>query len=63
LTVDKDGNKKYVPAWVFVEYEDYDDPEAYRNGEYPIRQLAYINAIDGTYIDIYKNAKTLGMIE
>jgi hypothetical protein len=45
LTVDKDGNKKYVPAWVFVEYEDYDDPEAYRDGEYPIRQLAYINLV------------------
>ena len=54
-----DGSLAYVPAWMLTEEDDkdiLDDGAAYHN----IVQMVYINAIDGSLIDIAETAKTLG---
>lgn len=54
-----DGSLAYVPAWMLTEEDDkdiLDDGAAYHN----VVQMVYINAIDGSLIDIAETAKTLG---
>lgn len=54
-----DGGLAYVPAWMLTEKDDkdiLDNSAAYHN----IVQMVYINAIDGSLIDIVETAKALG---
>lgn len=54
-----DGGLAYVPAWMLTEEEDkdiLDGGAAYHN----IVQIVYINAIDGSLIDIVETAKAMG---
>lgn len=55
---DEDGKKYLIPAWIFSQNEYNSN---YRS-DVPV-QLVYINAIDGSYIDILDNMKNLEMYE
>lgn len=53
---DGEGGKCFIPAWIFSqsEYDDIAEGVA-------ATQLVYINAVDGSYIDIEDTMETLGM--
>jgi hypothetical protein len=52
---DEAGNRYYEPTWVLVQYEDTADEE-----DKEVRQVVYIDATDGSVIDILENLKTAG---
>ena len=54
---EEDGIFKYVPAWIFTEYEEDDE---YSNANYP-NQMVVIDATDGSVIDLTSLSKALGM--
>lgn len=53
-----DGEKYFVPAWIFSQSEFNED-----YGEAVTLQLVYVNAIDGSCIDIVTNVRNLGLYE
>ncbi len=53
---DGDGKCKYIPVWVFSQYEEYTD---YDGSDSP-EQIVILNAMDGTFIDLIEEAKKLG---
>ncbi len=59
LVSDDGGKCKYIPVWIFSQYEEYMDMD---NSNDPV-QLVIINAIDGSVIDIVEEAKKLGCFE
>ncbi len=56
LVSDGEGKCKYLPVWVFSQYEEYTDSD----GSDTPTQLLIMNAMDGTIIDIIEEAKALG---
>lgn len=56
LIGDADGKYKYIPAWVFSQYDEAADVD---NSVNPV-QLLVVNAVDGTVIDLVENSKALG---
>lgn len=52
---DEQGKKCYIPAWVFLQSEELRSQEG--SGE--VSQAVFVNAIDGSIIDIVENAKNL----
>jgi len=56
-----DGDKKckYIPVWVFSQYEERVDYDGSSQPE----QIVIMNAMDGTVIDIIEEAKALGCYE
>lgn len=52
----KENSYKYIPVWVFSQYEEYVDSD---ESAYP-RQLVILNAMDGTVIDLLEQAKSMG---
>ena len=56
LVSDGDGKCKYIPVWVFSQYEERTD---YDGSESP-EQIVILNAMDGTFIDIIEESKALG---
>ena len=55
---DESGNKYFVPTWIFSQNEYNED---YRC-DMPLQRV-YINAVDGSYIDIVDNIKKIGMYD
>lgn len=58
LVIDEneENSYKFIPVWVFAEYED--DLELIESTN--IRQLLIINAVDGNIIDLVEQAKSMG---
>ncbi|MBP3326244.1 MAG: hypothetical protein J6L77_07515 [Coprococcus sp.] len=56
LVSDGEGKCKYLPVWIFSQYEEYTDSD----GSDTPTQLLIMNAMDGTIIDIIEEAKALG---
>lgn len=52
----KNNSYKYIPVWVFSQYEEYIDSD---ESSYPT-QLVIMNAMDGSVIDLVELAKTMG---
>ncbi len=59
LVSDGEGKCKYIPVWVFSQYEEYTDSD---NSDAP-EQLVIMNATDGSVVDIIEEAKALGCYE
>ena len=55
---DESENKYFVPTWIFSQNEYNED---YRC-DMPLQRV-YINAVDGSYIDIVDNMKKIGMYD
>lgn len=53
---DDEGKYKYIPAWVFSQYDEVVDGD---NSANPV-QLLVMNAMDGTVVDLVENSKALG---
>lgn len=59
MSIDDNGSKCYIPAWLFIQYDDRLETENPSNCN--IENIICIHAVDGKYIDIYENVKKLGM--
>jgi hypothetical protein len=55
VCADEEGGLYYQPTWIFAQYDDVEH-EADEN----IRQIVYINAEDGSVIDMVENAQSVG---
>lgn len=53
---EKENSYKYIPVWVFSQYEEYIDED----GSKEPSQLVIINAMDGTVLDLIELAQTFG---
>lgn len=56
IVSDGDGKCKYIPVWIFSQYEEYADSDG---SEMP-KQIVILNAVDGTFVDIVEEAKAMG---
>lgn len=56
LVSDGEAGLRYIPVWVFLEYEEMQDYDAAREPT----QIVIMNAMDGTVIDIVEEAKKMG---
>ncbi len=53
---DGEDKCKYIPVWVFAQYEEYVDSD----GSDMPKQLVLLNAMDGSFVDIIEEAKSIG---
>ncbi len=59
IVSDGDGKCKYIPVWVFSQYEERTDYDGSDNPE----QLVILNAMDGSFVDLIEESKALGCYE
>lgn len=56
LVSDENGNYKYIPVWIFSQYEGVKD----QGGAGVPVQIVILDAVSGEAIDIIEEAKKLG---
>lgn len=59
LVSDGEGKFKYIPVWVFSQYQEMQESD----GSNEPQQLVIMNAMDGTIIDIIEEAKAMGFYQ
>ncbi len=55
MVSDDNGGYQYIPAWVFLQYDELQDFDV---SETPM-QIVVMNAMDGTIIDIIEEMKKM----